>query len=119
VRVTPALMDVEGLALSPNTFDSVVASFVFCSVPDPIRGLRELHRVLKPCGKAIFLEHMLSSNPILAWLMNLANPAVVQTIGENINRRTVENVEESGLVVKDVANLWAGIFTLIEARKEL
>jgi len=117
VRVALSLMDVQDLAFPDDTFDSVVASFVFCFVPDPILGLRELGRVLKPGGKAIFLEHVLSANPIIAWLMVAANPAVVRMMGANINRRTVENVESSDLVVEEVSDLWAGIFKLIEARK--
>jgi ubiquinone/menaquinone biosynthesis C-methylase UbiE len=117
VKVALNLMDVQDLAFPDDTFDSVVASFVFCSVPDPVLGLRELGRVLRPGGKAIFLEHVLSANPIIAWLMVAANPAVVRMMGANINRRTVENVERSGLVVEEVSDLWAGIFKLIEARK--
>lgn len=119
VRVALALMDVENLAFPSDTFDSVVASFVFCSVPNPLRGLGEVRRVLKPGGKAIFLEHVLSSNSIIAWLMNLANPVVVRMTGANINRRTGENVGRSGgLIIEKVSDLWVGIFKLIEARKE-
>jgi hypothetical protein len=50
--------------------------------------------------------------------MNLANPVVVRMIGANINRRTVANVAKSGLAVEDVTDLGAGVFKLIEARKE-
>lgn len=37
-------MDVQDLQFEDNTFDSVVATFVFCSVPDPSRGLAEVRR---------------------------------------------------------------------------
>jgi len=110
-------MDVQNLTFENNTFDSVVASFVFCSVPDPVRGLMEIERVCKPGGKVLLLEHVLSANRVLAWLMNLANPIIVRTMGPNINRRTVENVIKSGLVVEQVTDLGWGIFKLIEARK--
>ena len=113
-----AQMDAEYLAFPDETFDSVVASFVFCSVPDPVRGLREVWRVLKPGGKAVFLEHVLSSNRLMAVLMSVANPLVVRAIGANINRRTVENVGTGGLVVEAVTDLWADVFKLIEARKQ-
>ena len=39
VKVNLQQMDVQNLKFNDNTFDTVVASFVFCSVPDPIRGL--------------------------------------------------------------------------------
>ncbi len=118
VKVRLQQMDVQNLSFEDTTFDTVVASFVFCSVPDPIRGLREIERVCKAGGKVILLEHVLSANRILAWLMNLANPLVVRIIGANINRRTVENVTKGGLLVEQVTDLGAGIFKLIEARKK-
>jgi ubiquinone/menaquinone biosynthesis C-methylase UbiE len=110
--------DVQALEFEDNTFDTVVASFVFCSVPDPVRGLMEVERVCKPGGKVVLLEHVLSANRILSWFMKLANPLVVRMFGANINRRTVENVTKSGLVLERVTHLAAGIFKLIEARKK-
>jgi phosphatidylethanolamine/phosphatidyl-N-methylethanolamine N-methyltransferase len=111
-------MDVQKLQFADNTFDTVVASFVFCSVPDPVRGLGEIERVCKPGGKVVLLEHVLSANRILGWLMNISNPLVMRMMGANINRRTVENVIKSGLVVEQVTDLSAGIFKLIEAGKK-
>lgn len=119
VQVNLQQMDVQNLEFADNIFDTVVASFVFCSVPDPIRGLKEVKRVVKPGGKVVLLEHVLSANRIIAWLMNLVNPVVVHLMGPNINRQMVDNVGRSGLVIKRVTDLAAGIFKLIEARKEL
>ena len=119
VKVNLQQMDVQYLDFKDDTFDTVVASFVFCSVPDPIRGLREVARVVKPGGKVVLLEHVLSSNKILAWVMNLANALVVPLMGPHINRRTVDNVARSGLIVEQVTDLAVGIFKLIEARKAL
>lgn len=117
IKVHLQQMDVQNLEFEDNIFDTVVASFVFCSVPNPVRGLMEIERVLKPGGKVALLEHVLSANRILGWLMNLTNPLVVRMVGANINRRTVENVIKSGLIVEQAADLGAGIFKLIEARK--
>lgn len=112
-------MDVQNLEFEDSAFDTVVASFVFCSVPDPVRGLTEVERVCRPGGKVVLLEHVLSANRILAWLMNLANPLVVHIIGANINRRTVDNVASAGLIIEKVTDLAAGIFKLMEARKSI
>lgn len=118
IKVSLHKMDVQRLEFDDNTFDTVLDSFVFCSVPDPILGLKEVKRVCKPGGKVILLEHVLSANRILALLMHLANPLVVRAVGANINRRTVENVKVSGLDIEQVTDLGAGIFKLIEARKK-
>ncbi|MBI2860666.1 MAG: class I SAM-dependent methyltransferase [Chloroflexi bacterium] len=116
VKVSLREMDAQHLDFPDNTFDTVVATFVFCSVPDPVRGLIEAARVCRPGGKVVLLEHVLSANRFLAGLMDLANPVVVRMVGANINRRTVENVRNSGLVIEQVTDL-ASIVKLIEARK--
>ncbi len=110
-------MDVQHLDFADNTFDSVVASFVFCAVPDPVQGLREVRRVLKPGAKLVMLEHVLSERPFVARIMNLVNPLTAGMMGENINRRTVEHVGSSGLIVEKVTDVSSDIFKLIEARK--
>jgi len=118
IRVSLQQMDVQNMSFEDNTFDTVVAAFVFCSVPDPIKGLQEVKRVCKPGGNILLLEHVLSPNRVIAWMMNLVNPIVVGVMGPNINRRTVENVANSDLKLEKVMDLAAGIFKRIEARKE-
>jgi len=116
VKARLVQMDVQKLDLPDNAFDSVTASFVFCSVPDPAMGLLEVKRVCRPGGKVVLLEHVLSGNRALAWVMNLANRLIVWLSGANINRRTVESVAASGLAIERVTDF--GIVKLIEARKE-
>lgn len=118
LKVRLQQMDVQDLKFGDDTFDAVVASFVFCSVPNPVRGLLQVERVCKPGGKVILLEHVLSAHSVIGWLMNVANPLVVRMSGANINRRTVDNVIESGLVIEHITDLGAGIFKLIEAKKK-
>ena len=114
--VTLEEMDVQSLEFPDNTFDDVVASLVFCSVPDPMQGLSEISRVVKPGGKLVMLEHVISSGSVSGAIMNLLNPLVMWTAGDNINRNTIENVAASGLIIEQVSDL-TGIFKLIEARK--
>ena len=63
------------------------------------------------------LEHVLSERRPVAALMHTVNPLAVWTIGDHVNRQTVENVTMSGLAIEKVSELGAGIFKLIEARK--
>ncbi len=109
-------MDVQSLAFPDDAFDTAVATFVFCSVPDPIRGLQELARVVKPEGDIWLLEHVRVDRPIIGPLMDLLNPLVVRMVGANINRRTVENVRRAGLTLVSVENLSGDLVKLIHAR---
>lgn len=96
VSVDLELMDVQSLCYADNSFDTVVATFVFCSVPKPHQGLQEIYRVCKPGGQVLLLEHVLSSKPFMAKVMQLLNPVVAMIFGANINRSTVKNVQACG-----------------------
>ena len=96
VAVELELMDIQSLTYASNSFDTVIATFVFCSVPQPITGLQELYRVCKPGGQVLLLEHVLSSKPLMAKMMQLMNPLVAMIFGANINRQTVKNVQACG-----------------------
>ena len=110
------LGDVQDLPHADGTFDVAVATFVFCSVPDPVLGLQQLRRVVRPGGAVVLMEHVRSDNPTLGRAMDLLNPPVVRLVGANINRHTVANVGKAGLLLEQVEDLGAGgIFKLILA----
>lgn len=89
-------MDIQHLDFPDNFFDTVFATFVFCSVPDPILGLSELRRVCKPDGRLLLLEHMRPRHFAVGLLFDLFNPLTVRISGANINRRTDENIRKAG-----------------------
>ncbi|OLN28788.1 Phosphatidylethanolamine N-methyltransferase [Desulfosporosinus metallidurans] len=108
-------MDAQYLRFEDNCFDTVVATCVFCSVPDPIKGLQEIRRVCKSGGKIILLEHVRSDHKMLGTLMDLIDPLTVKMMGPHINRRTVENVKAAGLHINDVIDQKPKILKLILA----
>lgn len=109
-------MDAQHLEFPAGFFDAAVATFVFCSVPDPILGLRELGRVVRPNGDIWLLEHMRVDKPVVGALMDILNLGVVRLMGANINRRTVENVRQAGLRVISVKNMKGELVRLIHAQ---
>ncbi len=117
VAVDLRLADAQALPFADASFDTVIATFVFCSVPDPAQGLREVVRVLAPFGQLLLLEHVLSHKAFLRPLMHLVNPLMVRMSGANINRETLQNVERAGFAIQHVDDLWGDIFKFIEAEK--
>lgn len=114
--VTLVQADVTELAFEDGTFDTVVTSCTFCSVPDPVKGLREVRRVLKDEGRLLMFEHVRPSNPYLGLMMDLMNP-VVRMIGPDINRRTADNVRAAGFRITREYNVYLDMVKLFEAEK--
>jgi ubiquinone/menaquinone biosynthesis C-methylase UbiE len=90
----------EALPFPDRTFDTVVSGLVFCSVDDPDRGLAEIRRILRPAGELRMLEHVRSTNPLMAWWQDLIQPAwTVVAGGCRPNRTTETTAERCGFVI--------------------
>jgi len=116
IKVDLKLMDAQALKFPDDRFDTVFATFVFCSVPDPVLGLKELRRVCRPGGRLLLLEHMRPANPFLGLVFDALNPLVVRLTGANINRKTINNIHSAGWTVETVRDLSSDIVRWIEAR---
>ena len=113
-------MNAEYLDFENDHFDYVVTSCVFCSVPDPVKGLMEIRRVLKPSGKLIMMEHVLSEHVLIALIEHMNNPISKLLTGVNINRNTCQNVIDAGMKISDEKNLALfDVFKLFVAEKNL
>jgi ubiquinone/menaquinone biosynthesis C-methylase UbiE len=108
-------MDIQHLDFPNNFFDTVFATFVFCSVPDPILGLRELRRVCKPRGRLLLLEHMRPRNFAAGLLFDALNPVTVRISGANINRLTNENILNAGWRIEQEEHLLLDVVRLFQA----
>jgi ubiquinone/menaquinone biosynthesis C-methylase UbiE len=111
------LMDAEHLEFPNNSFDYVVTTFVLCTIPDPLKALKEIRRVLKPSGELIALEHMHSNDPLIARLEDLVNPFMFFLLGDHMTRHTVKDIEEAGFTIREEKNLaFKDVFRKIRAK---
>ncbi len=108
------IADVQDLPHGDASLDTVTATCVFCSVADPVAGLREVARVVRPDGQVLLLEHVRPSNPLLGWLADRVAPLIARLMGPEINRRTEDNVAAAGLYIAEIRR-W-GIWREIHAR---
>lgn len=108
-------MDAENMDFNDNSFDTVITSCVFCSVPDPVKGLKEIRRVCKSGGKIYMLEHVRSEKKVVGELMDVFNFIPLNLYGANINRRTYNNLLKAGFKPEQikVKDLWLDIVKLI------
>ena len=70
-------MDAAALTFADDTFDIVYAPYLVSVVPDPVRVAREMHRVCRPGGRIIILNHFRSPNFLLSRLERLISPLTV------------------------------------------
>ncbi len=112
-----AIMDAQHMAMKDNYFDTMLATLIFCTIPEPVLALKEARRVCKPGGKLILMEHVRINTPIAGPIMDFLNPVARLVIGDNINRRTADNVVKAGWRLKEVKKLGSGIVNFIVAEK--
>ncbi len=113
--ITAEVMDVHDLKYADRYFDQVFTSCTFCSVPNPIEGLKSLKRVLKPGGDLYMFEHTGSKYYPFKVMMDLMTQ-LSKRLGPDMNRTTVANVAAAGFEVLEVNNLFLDVVKTIKCR---
>ena len=114
------LGDVQQLEFPDATFDAAVATCVFSSVPDPLTGLREVYRVLRPGMPLHLLDHGRSDRRSLGRVQDWIDAAAVRFTGVHVNLPLLATLSEAGFVVDETRFLdSAHVFTLIRAHRAI
>ena len=74
ITVDYKILNSENLPLADESFDSVVCTWTLCSIKQPDRAIAEVHRLLKPGGKFLFIEHGLSRDASVRFWQNTLTP---------------------------------------------
>ncbi|VAX15163.1 Phosphatidylethanolamine N-methyltransferase [hydrothermal vent metagenome] len=106
--------DVMSLDFPDGSFDTVATSCTFCSVPDPVKGLKEIYRVLKPDSRLLMFEHVRAGAMALGAMMDIMTP-LFRKFGPEINRRTGENIRKAGFTTTREYNVYLDMVKLFEA----
>ncbi len=109
------IADAEDLPFRDASFDAVVATGVFCCVPDAVRGFREARRVLRSGGRILLIEHV-RPRGVVGWLFDALDPLVSRLMGPHINRATLESLKAVGFVIIREENLHSDWVKLIVAQ---
>ena len=104
----------EALPFDDDTFDTVVATLVFCTIPDPVKALAEIQRVSRPGATLLFFEHVRMNQPILGKTQDVLNPLWNKLCdGCHLNRDTLALLKASGIQVTTIDTLYAKLFLSI------
>jgi ubiquinone/menaquinone biosynthesis C-methylase UbiE len=95
----------ERLPFPDESFDTVVATGVFCAVDDPATALAEIHRVLRPGGLLRFWEHTQAEGPARRMMQRSLDLIHYRLFRCHIGRDTLGLLRESGFEIAELDRL--------------
>jgi len=109
--------DAQHLPFDDASFDVLVATLAFCSIPDDTAAMTEAARVLRPGGTLILLEHVGSPVLVVRAVQRLLAPPALRVEGDHLLREPHRCVEAAGLHVGLLERSKLGIVMRLTAHK--
>ena len=101
-------LDGQDLPLPDDSADTALSTWTLCTIPDAVRALQEVRRVLRPGGTLRFVEHGLAPSPkVEAWQRRLEPLQKRMAGGCHLARPIDELVTAAGFVVQDLERYYA------------
>lgn len=103
IKVDQQVLDAERLPFAQRSFDTIVSTWTLCSIADIDQALREIHRVLKPEGRFLFIEHGLSAEPaIQKWQHRLTPLQKKMADGCHLDRDIAAIIARNGFKITEL-----------------
>jgi ubiquinone/menaquinone biosynthesis C-methylase UbiE len=93
----------EAVPLPDGAVSTAVMTWTLCTIPDPVRALREIRRVLRPDGRLVFVEHGRSGDPAVVRWQDRLTPLWRRIAGGcHLNRAIDALIEEAGFRIDEL-----------------
>ncbi len=109
--------DAQALPFADASFDTVVCTLGLCSIPDYHGAVAEAHRVLRPGGRFLLLEHVRSPSAPIRFIESLLDPLAVRFEGDHLMREPLDCLLEKGFEVEQLERHKLGIVERVTASK--
>lgn len=118
IDVELRLGDAQALDAAPDSFDTVVATLVFSTIPEPARLAAECRRVLRPGGQLLVLDHVRSRRRWVRALEQALDPLASRLAAVRLVRQPLDDIRAAGLTIAHQERSRAGIIEEIVATKD-
>ena len=100
-------LDGDDIPLASGSVDTVLVTYTLCTIPDVVRALAGMRRVLKPGGQLIFSEHGLAPDEDVRRWQNRINPLWTRFGGGcNLNRPIPALIEQGGFKIANLDTMY-------------
>lgn len=111
--------DAQELPFADESFDTVVCTLAFCTIPDPGAAAAEAHRVLRSGGRFLALEHVRSPVLPVRAVQRALDPLTVHFEGDHLVREPLDYLQDAGFEVEELERSRWGIVERVVARKRM
>jgi len=110
----------ESLPFGDHTFDTVVATLVFCTIPNVDMAIHEIKRVCKPNGKILLFEHVKMESTVLSKIQEKLTPLWRRVCdGCCLNRETLKSFTTQGMEIVKFNQFYKDLFIVAELRNSV
>ncbi|SFB60718.1 phosphatidylethanolamine N-methyltransferase /phosphatidyl-N-methylethanolamine N-methyltransferase [Amycolatopsis marina] len=109
--------DAQRLEFPDDSFDTVVSTFSLCAIPDERVAIAEMRRVLRPGGRLVLADHVVSTSAPVRLIQRLLELVSIPLGGEHFRRRPINDVTAQGFAVERQERFKLGIVERLVARK--